>query len=78
MSNLTPPSPFAEKPTRHPTLCWSGYRLRHDNGDVRLQRTAVVQGVNFPNTLFALDDGANSAIIHRAQSFHRPQKGWQR
>jgi hypothetical protein len=26
MSNLTPPSPFAEKPTRHPTLCWSGYR----------------------------------------------------
>jgi hypothetical protein len=26
----------------------------NDNGDVRLQRTAVVQGVNFPNTLLPL------------------------
>jgi hypothetical protein len=60
MSNLTPPSPFAEKPTRHPTLCWSGYRLRdNDNGDVRLQRTAVVQGVIF-RTSSTDDDNAKT------------------
>jgi hypothetical protein len=45
-----------------------------------MRRKRFLSGLRvlFLVNIFALDDGANSAIIHRAQSFHRPQKGWQR